>query len=551
MSKLEIEDLAATLFRTGVGEYKISKFLTFAYKGMKLDDEQSAKEIVDAIAKNEDLEALELKGNTLGVEASKSIGKALERKTSIKRALWSDLFTGRLKSEIPSALKNLCSGMMIAGARLVELDLSDNAFGPNGMLGLTDFLKSESCYSLKELRLNNNGLGIQGGKMLAESLQACYESSVKAGQPLSLEIFVSGRGRLENEGATALAGAFKSMKSLVEVHMPQNGINHQGVTALAEAFSCNPDLKILNLSDNTFTERGSVSIAKALEKLKNLEEINFEDCLVRTEGVIAICNALKCSNDNLKVLILSGNELTMEGAEAVVEAIKKKKNLRELQLNCNQFGEKGIKVLKKCLKQCDKLSTLGSLSCDTELDSSNLNVKADDVEDDNQKKDQKDVKSDIESFLENPTASQLKSIHDNNRHSITNYLEDLIDNIDDASIAIMKMAQVCVSDSSSSINSIVYGYADAFYKKAFDEVSFAWVANSILLSLGLIKGERKNITLVKDIKGPCILLAHIIVQKYFPPDAKNVLSFFFERNTNLDDFAYLKEVITQGSVAPK
>ena len=48
---------------------------------------------------------------------------------------------------------------------MVELDLSDNAFGPNGMEGLVDFLKSESCYSLKELRLNNNGLGITGGKV--------------------------------------------------------------------------------------------------------------------------------------------------------------------------------------------------------------------------------------------------------------------------------------------------------------------------------------------------------------------------------------------------
>ena len=59
----------------------------------------------------------------------------------------------------------LGSGIILAKAKLVELDLSDNAFGPNGMEGLTDFLKSESCYSLKELRLNNNGLGITGGKV--------------------------------------------------------------------------------------------------------------------------------------------------------------------------------------------------------------------------------------------------------------------------------------------------------------------------------------------------------------------------------------------------
>jgi len=62
---------------------------------------------------------------------------------------------------------------MVARANLVELDLSDNAFGPNGMIGLTEFLRSSSCYSLRELRLNNNGLGIQGGKVRLHFFVCC------------------------------------------------------------------------------------------------------------------------------------------------------------------------------------------------------------------------------------------------------------------------------------------------------------------------------------------------------------------------------------------
>jgi len=54
---------------------------------------------------------------------------------------------------------------MQSGAQLVELDLSDNAFGPNGMNGLTDLLVSSNCFSLEELKLNNNGLGVTGGKV--------------------------------------------------------------------------------------------------------------------------------------------------------------------------------------------------------------------------------------------------------------------------------------------------------------------------------------------------------------------------------------------------
>lgn len=61
--------------------------------------------------------------------------------------------------------RHLGAAIISANAHLVEIDLSDNAFGPNGVVGLVDLLKSSSCYTLKELRLNNNGLGIGGGKV--------------------------------------------------------------------------------------------------------------------------------------------------------------------------------------------------------------------------------------------------------------------------------------------------------------------------------------------------------------------------------------------------
>lgn len=56
-------------------------------------------------------------------------------------------------------------GLITAKAQLEELDLSDNALGPYGMEGLVEFLKSPACFSLKCLRLNNNGLGIFGAKV--------------------------------------------------------------------------------------------------------------------------------------------------------------------------------------------------------------------------------------------------------------------------------------------------------------------------------------------------------------------------------------------------
>ena len=47
----------------------------------------------------------------------------------------------------------------------------------------------------------------------------CYKLSSAAGKPLALTVFVSGRGRLENEGSIALAEVFK-----VSTHLSSSGL---------------------------------------------------------------------------------------------------------------------------------------------------------------------------------------------------------------------------------------------------------------------------------------------------------------------------------------
>uniref|UniRef100_A0A8C6SZ34 Ran GTPase-activating protein 1 n=1 Tax=Neogobius melanostomus TaxID=47308 RepID=A0A8C6SZ34_9GOBI len=324
-----VAQLADSLAKTGVEDGELS----YKGQGRKLDDAQSVEEIVKEIQDFEGLQALRLEGNTVGVEAAQAIAKALQTKSEFKRCYWSDMFTGRLRSEIPPALNSLGDALMLAGARLTVLDLSDNAFGPDGVKGIEKLLKSSASYTLQELRLNNCGMGIGGGKILAASLTHCHKDSSAEGHPLNLKVFVAGRNRLENDGAIALAQAFQLMGSLEEIHMPQNGINHPGVTALAKAVQHNANLRILNLNDNTFTDKGGIAMAQALKHLSSVQVINFGDCLVRPAGALAMAETVSEGLPILKELNLSFCEITEEAALKVAQSVKHKNTLEKLDLN--------------------------------------------------------------------------------------------------------------------------------------------------------------------------------------------------------------------------
>uniref|UniRef100_A0A3B5KJI3 Ran GTPase-activating protein 1 n=1 Tax=Xiphophorus couchianus TaxID=32473 RepID=A0A3B5KJI3_9TELE len=358
MASDDIAQLADALSKTHVGDGELS----FKGLGLKLDDSES--ELLGKIEQYPGLRALRLEGNTVGVEAAKAIAKALESKDQLQRCYWSDMFTGRLRSEIPTALMCLSGALMSAGARLTELDLSDNAFGPDGVKGIEQLLRSPSCHTLRELRLNNCGMGIGGGKILAEALIECHKKSTAVGSALRLKVFVAGRNRLENDGASALAKAFQLMGSLEEIHMPQNGINYAGVMALASAIRHNPELQVLNFNDNTFTKRGTLAMAQALRHLRNIQVINFGDCLVRSEGAIALAAVLTEGLPVLKELNLSFGEITAGAALVVAQAVLDKPHMEKVNLNGNCLGEDGCDVLREVLDNVDKGDMLASLSED-------------------------------------------------------------------------------------------------------------------------------------------------------------------------------------------
>uniref|UniRef100_A0A8C2ETB5 Ran GTPase-activating protein 1 n=1 Tax=Cyprinus carpio TaxID=7962 RepID=A0A8C2ETB5_CYPCA len=403
MASDDVANLADSLAKTQVDEGELS----YKGQGLKLDNAQSVEKMVRAIQEFDGLRALRLEGNTIGVEAAQTIAKALEKKSDLQCCHWSDMFTGRLRAEIPPALVSLGDALIMAGARLKVLDLSDNAFGPDGVKGIEKLLKSATCHTLQELRLNNCGMGIGGGKILAAALTVCHKESSALGAPLQLKVFIAGRNRLENDGATALAQAFQLIGSLEEVHMPQNGINYQGVTALATAMQHNPQLRVLNLNDNTFTKRGAIAMAQALKHLRNVQLINFGDCLVRSEGASAISETLREGLPILKELNLSFGEITKDAALEVARSVQHKDQLEKLDLNGNSLGEDGCENLREVMENMNMADKLGSLSDDEgepEEDEDEEEDDDDDYEDVEEEEEEEGEKSELNQFSTPPSA---------------------------------------------------------------------------------------------------------------------------------------------------
>ncbi|CAG8555885.1 345_t:CDS:2 [Funneliformis caledonium] len=352
-----------------------------------------------------------LSGNTFGVEAAQAIAGALKKKNTIKIVNASDIFTSRLREEIPSAVKAICDALEDK-EQLEELNFSDNAFGPAGAEPMVDFLTKNR--RLRVLKLNNNGLGVRGGILIGKALLAAADKNVSEGRTSSLRTIIAGRNRLEDGSSQALANAIAAHGTLTEVRIPQNGIRPDGIITLSKGLAVCKDLEILDLQDNTFTEKGSVNFAKALVEWPNLKVLNVGDCLLSTKGGITFAEALSLGhNKKLEKLNLQYNELDREAVEILATTISNHlKNLNSLELNGNKVNPKDISIRNviSALEENGNADALGELD-DMEISDEEEEEELDEEETEPSVKGLEDRKVLIESKVESRIEIQTPEKH--------------------------------------------------------------------------------------------------------------------------------------------
>jgi Ran GTPase-activating protein 1 len=247
-----------------------------------------------------------------------------------------DVFTGRLISEIPQALSALCDALK-DHTSLVELDLSDNAFGGRCADAMVPFLTTNTHF--QNFRLNNNGLGPIGGKIIADALSANADLCTSQGKASSLRVVICGRNRLENGSAKNWARAFEKHGKLREVRMIQNGIRMEGIADIARGLAKNPTLEVLDLQDNTATRSGTRALVEVLPSWPALRILNLSDCLLSAAGGISLGMALSSgTNPKLEELRLQYGEFDKRTVELLSTAIAQHlRALTILELNGNKF----------------------------------------------------------------------------------------------------------------------------------------------------------------------------------------------------------------------
>ncbi|XP_060778598.1 NACHT, LRR and PYD domains-containing protein 3-like isoform X2 [Neoarius graeffei] len=225
-------------------------------------------------------------------------------------------------------------------AVLCECDLTEESCRV-----LSSVLSSNSS-RLRELNLNTNNLQDSGVKLLSAGLENPH---------CTLEILSLWNCDLTEESCRVLSSVLSSNSSrLRELDLGYNNLQDSGVKLLSAGLE-NPHctLEILSLRACNLREESCRVLSSVLSSNSSrLRELNLSYNNLQDSGVKLLSAGLENPHCTLEILRLSQCSITGEGCAALVSALRSNpsSHLRELDLEHNNPGESGVKLLSDLLK---------------------------------------------------------------------------------------------------------------------------------------------------------------------------------------------------------
>ena len=278
---------------------------------------------------NSQLSSLNLGGNNITDEGVRQLGNVLVNNQLNSLNLWGNKITDDGVKQLSNLLVN---------SQLSSLNLWGNEITDEGVRQLSYVLVNSQ---LSSLNLGGNDITDDGVKQLSNVLVNSQLSSLNLGG-----------NSITDEGVKQLSNLLANSQ-LSSLNLWGNKITDEGVKQLSNVL-VNSQLSSLNLGENNITDEGVKQLSNVLVN-SQLSSLNLWGNKIADEGVRQLSNVLV--NSQLSSLNLGHNNITDEGVKQLSNILVNRQ-LSSLNLEGNKITDEGVRQLSNVLVNTNKLRLL-------------------------------------------------------------------------------------------------------------------------------------------------------------------------------------------------